>query len=108
MGWGRMLPSKRIEIMASSLELNKLLQGLEKAGVSGYTIVRNVSGKSPRGISSDDVSFNGLDNVVVIAFCEPTRLDAVIKKLTPILNKYGGECFISDALQIETIHCTST
>jgi nitrogen regulatory protein PII len=103
-----MLPSKRIEIMASSLELNKLLQGLEKAGVSGYTIIRNVSGKNARGISSDDDLFNGLDNVCVIAFCDPAGLDAVIKKLTPILNKFGGECFISDALQIETIHCTST
>jgi hypothetical protein len=44
----------------------------------------------------------------VIAFCDPAVLDAVIKKLTPILNKFGGECFISDALQIETIHCAST
>jgi nitrogen regulatory protein PII len=104
----RMLPSKRIEIIASSLELNKLLQGLDKAGVSGYTVIRHVSGKGARGMSSDDDGLYSLDNACVIAFCDPAVLDAVIKKLTPILNKFGGECFISDAVQIETIHCAST
>jgi len=34
---------KRIEIIANSFELGKVLDGLKQAGVSGYMVIRNVA-----------------------------------------------------------------
>ncbi|MGV0024193.1 P-II family nitrogen regulator [Phormidesmis priestleyi] len=99
---------KRIEIMASSVELNKLLAGLEKAGVPGYTVIHNVTGKSDRGTISEDFALNSLDNVYIIAFCNPDKIDGVIEKLNPILNKFGGACFVSDAMQVAIVRCVSS
>jgi nitrogen regulatory protein PII len=98
---------KRIEIMASSVELNKILAGLDKAEVPGYTVIHNVSGKSDRGTIPEDFALNNLDNVYVIAFCQIEKLEAVIEKLTPILNKFGGACFVSDAMQVAIVRCVS-
>lgn len=62
-----MQPVKRIEIVASSKEMDKLLDALNRAGVPGYTVVRNVIGKSERGRVSDDYDFAStkLSNVYV-------------------------------------------
>ncbi len=97
---------KRIEIMASSFELNKILKGLEKSGVSGYTVIRNVAGRSLRGTVSND--FSSLDNVYVIAFCSTEQIDAAIESLNPILNKFGGVCFVSDAMQMNVVRCVGS
>ena len=99
---------KRIEIIATSVELNKILKGLETSGVPGYTVIRNVSGKSSRGTVSDDFSLNSLDNVYVIAFCATEQIDTVIEKLNPILNKFGGACFVSDATQMTVVRCVGS
>jgi nitrogen regulatory protein PII len=98
---------KRVEIVASSVELGKILAGLDKSGVPRYTVIHNVSGKSDRGTISEDFAFSSLDNVYVIAFCNPDKIDAVIERLSPILNKFGGACFVSDAMQVEIVRCVS-
>jgi nitrogen regulatory protein PII len=103
-----MQPVKRIEIMASSVELNKILKGLDQAGVPGYTVLHNVSGKSQRGTVSEDFALNSLDNVYVIAFCAIEQIDQVVEKLNPILNKFGGACFVSDAMQMTIVRCVSS
>ncbi len=97
---------KRIEIMASSVELSKILKGLEKSGVPGYTVIRNVAGRSLRGTSSDDLS--NLDNVYVIAFCSTEQVDTVTENVSPILNKFGGVCFVSDAMQMNVVRCVGS
>lgn len=97
---------KRIEIMASSFELNKILKGLEKSGIPGYSVIRNVAGRSLQGTVSDD--FSSLDNVYVIAFCSPGQIDAVTENLNPILNKFGGVCFVSDAMQMNIVRCVGS
>ncbi len=99
---------KRIEIMASSVELNKILKGLDISGVPGYTVIRNVGGKSARGTVSDDFSLNSLDNVYVIAFCSTEQMEGVIEELNPILNKFGGACFVSDAMQVPVVRCVGS
>lgn len=97
---------KRIEIMASSVELNKILKGLEKSGIPGYTVIRNVAGRSLRGTVSND--FSSLDNVYVIAFCSTEQIDEVTESLNLILNKFGGVCFVSDAMQMNVVRCVGS
>lgn len=99
-----MHPVKRIEIIANSVELAKIVDGLEKAGVPGHTVIPNVVGKSERGGASDEL----INNVYVIAFCPPEQVKPVVEIIKPILNKFGGLCFISDGMEIRSVRCVSS
>jgi nitrogen regulatory protein PII len=100
-----MQPVKRLEIIANSIELGKILDGLESAKVPGYTVIRDVAGKSTRGDGAHDLAMTMLDNVYIIAFCPPENLQRVADVIKPILNKFGGTCFISDAMELPTTKC---
>ncbi len=98
---------KRIEIIANSFELGKILDGLKKAGVTGHLVIRNVAGQGLRG-GSEDLDMTMLDNVYVIAFCAPEKLKGAVEIIRPILNKFGGSCYISDAMEIRSTRCVAS
>ena len=93
---------KRIEVLVDSVELTKILAGLDKAGVPGHTVIRNVVGRSPGADATQ------LDNVYVIAFCDPDQVKHVVENIRPILNKFGGGCYISDAMEIKSVRCVAS
>ena len=94
--------AKRIEIITDSVELAKILDGLRKAGVTEHTVIRNVVSKSRR------IEATELDNVYVIAFCQPDNVKPVVEIIKPILNKFGGACYISDAMEIRSVRCVAS
>ncbi|AFZ01036.1 P-II family nitrogen regulator [Calothrix sp. PCC 6303] len=96
---------KRIEIIVNYVELSKILEGLEKSGVQGYTIIRDVAGKSDHGHHSQDLAVTMLDNVYILAFCKPERIDRIAANIGVVLNRYGGSCFISDSMELPTTRC---
>lgn len=93
---------KRIEVLADSVELTKILAGLDKAGIIGHTVIRNVVGRSPGADATQ------LDNVYIIAFCLPEQVKPVIENIRPVLNKFGGACYISDAMEIRSVRCIAS
>jgi nitrogen regulatory protein PII len=99
-----MLEVKRVEIIADYVELGKILQGLEKAGIENCTVIRNVAGTSTRG-DKHNLAITMLDNVYIIAFCPPEKIALASESIRSILNKYGGSCFISDAVELQTTKC---
>jgi nitrogen regulatory protein PII len=99
---------KRIEIMSDSVELGRLIKALEKSGVTKYTVIRNVAGKGGKGSTSSDLEMTMIENDYLIAFCLPERLELVIDAIKPVLNKFGGACYISDAMEIRSVLCTTT
>ncbi len=92
---------KRIEIVVSSRELDRVLKQLDKVGVTGYSVIRDVVGKGDGGEVSDDFDFVSatLSNVYVLSFCAVDQMESVLAALRPLLNKYGGVCFVSDAMK---------
>lgn len=98
---------KRIEIVANSFELGKILDGLKKGDVTGYLIIRNVAGQGLKG-GSEDLDMTMLDNVYVIAFCAPEKIKRAVEIIRPILNKFGGNCYISDAIEIRSVRCVAS
>lgn len=98
---------KRIEIIANSFELGKILDALEKAGVHGHAVMRNVVGKGLRD-DHEDLDMTMLDNVYILAFCMPELIKPVVENLRPLLNKFGGTCYITDALEIRSIKCVTS
>jgi nitrogen regulatory protein PII len=104
-----MHPVKRIEIISDSIELNKILAGLKTAGVVNYTVIRNVSGTGGRGNrDSSDLDMMSIENDYVIAFCLPEQVKAVAEVVRPILNKFGGTCYVSDAIEIKSTRCIAS
>lgn len=98
---------KRIEIIANSFELGKILDGLDKSGVHGHAVIRNVSGKGLRD-GAEDLDMTMLDNVYIIAFCMPDQIKTVVENVRPLLNKFGGTCYISDAMEIRSMKCVAS
>lgn len=102
-----MHPVKRIEIIANSFELGKILDGLKQAGITGYLVIRNVAGQGLSG-SSEDLDFTMLDNIYVLAFCSPDKIKPAVEIIRPILNKFGGTCYISDTMEIRSTQCVAS
>lgn len=100
-----MRPVKRIEIITDEQEMHKILEHFDKIGVSGYTVIHNVTGKSSRGNAADDLPITGLGNVYVLGFCSADLIDLIIKDIRPIINKFGGVFYVSDAMEVKSIHC---
>ena len=97
---------KRIEIVADSIELPKILQGLKQVSVNHYTVIHNVESHGIRGMSDGDATL--VETAYIIAFCTPEQLEAVASTLRPILNKFGGACYLSDAMELRSLNCISS
>jgi nitrogen regulatory protein PII len=98
---------KKIEIIANSFELGKILDCLDKAGVHGHAVIRNVAGKGLRA-GHEDLDMTMLDNVYIIAFCMPEQVKPVVENIKPLLNKFGGTCYISDVMEIRSVKCVAS
>ena len=89
---------KRLDLILSERELEPVLKAIDQAGCSGYTVMRHVTGRGPRGAVSDNMEFSGLGaNAHVIVFCPPDLLDPLRVSLRPLLNYSGGVGFVSEA-----------
>jgi nitrogen regulatory protein PII len=98
---------KKIEIIANSFELAKILESLDQGGVHSYAVIRHVAGKVLLG-GPEDLDMTMLDNVYIVAFCMPENLKAVVEKVRPLLNKFGGSCHITDVMEIRSVKCVAS
>jgi nitrogen regulatory protein PII len=92
-----MMPIKKIEIIIDALELPEVLKLLDAAGVSGYTIIRDATGKGERGERSGGELSGTFINSYVMTACPPEQVSSVVEALRPILKRFGGVCLVSDA-----------
>jgi nitrogen regulatory protein PII len=88
---------KRLEIVVDTLAVPKVLEALEAAGLSGWTVVRDVTGRGDRGLRAGDELTGVAGNGYVLAACEPEQLARVAEAVRPILRTFGGVCLVSDA-----------
>ena len=98
---------KKIEIIANSFELGKILDKLDKSGVKGHAVIRNVASTGLRE-GSEDLDMTMLDNVYILAFCTPDRIDTLVENMRPLLNKFGGTCYVSDVMEVNSTKSLSS
>lgn len=93
---------KRLEIIAASLQLESLIKQLKVAEVPGYSVIRNVVGRGHDSEVSTDSDFASttLSNIYILSFCTEAQVDSVLSHIQPILKRYGGVCYVSDAVKI--------
>ena len=88
---------KRIEIVLDSLATPRLLEALESAGATGWTLVQGVSGNGERGARTGDQLSGVLRNDYLLTTCEEAALPLLAEAVRPILRTFGGVCLVSDA-----------
>ncbi|HID65397.1 MAG TPA: P-II family nitrogen regulator [Aquificaceae bacterium] len=88
---------KKVEIIVRGEDLDFVIELLEKAGVKGYTIIHNLSGKGSHGFHEGHLLFNEEDVLVMIISVMPEeQVEAILEGLTSFLNKHSGVVFVSD------------
>jgi nitrogen regulatory protein PII len=96
---------KRIEIISDSIELPKILKSLKQSDIHRYTVIRNVESSGVSGTDEHDATL--IDMAYIIAFCTPEQVKDAIEKIRPILNRFGGSCYVSDAMEVRSLNCTA-
>lgn len=96
-----MTPVKKIEIVVDTLEIDEVLRVLDRAGVSGYTVIRDVTGRGDRGVRRGDELTGVFGNGYVMTACPEASVEAVVAALRPILTRFGGLALVSDALWVK-------
>jgi hypothetical protein len=96
----------RLEIMADSVELHLLTAILNRTPNVTYTVFRNVTSHGVRGEETE--SGIALENDYIIAFCPIERLNTLLEQLQQVLNKFGGACFVTEAMEVKSMRCVTT
>jgi nitrogen regulatory protein PII len=88
---------KKVEIIISSLEVEEVSEILDKAKVSGYTVIKNALGKGERGFSYADFDEESSNSYVMTVCTNEQQLENLVNLLKPLLKKVGGVCLVTDA-----------
>jgi hypothetical protein len=92
-----MTPVKRIEILTGAQEFPLIEQALKSNGITGYDLLHDVRGKGDRRLESVDPLTGQAEGFLIKTACLPEDVNGVVEALRPILNRYGGSCFVYDA-----------
>jgi len=88
---------KKLEIIVQGEYRDFVIELLDRAAVSGYTLIHNLSGKGSHGSHQGHLMFNEDDVLVMIITVVPEDLAAaILEGLTPFFNKHMGVVFTSD------------
>ena len=90
-------PLKKIEIILEGVHKDFATDLLDRAGLKGYTIVGNLSGKGSHGLYEGHVMFNEDDVLIMIIAAVSEELVApILEGFAPFLEKHTGVIFVSD------------
>jgi nitrogen regulatory protein PII len=94
---------KKLEIVVEGEYQPFVVDLLERAGVNGYTVFHNLSGKGTHGTHKSHLMFNDDSVLVMIVSAVSSDLVApILEGLTPFFNKHMGVIFTSD-IQVNRI-----
>lgn len=90
-------PLKKLEIILEGEQQEFATDLLDRAGVTGYTIVNNLSGKGSHGFHEGHLMFNEDDVLIMIITAVPEELvEPILEGFEPFFSKHTGVVFISD------------
>ena len=88
---------KKIEIVLEGAHRDFATDLLDRAGVKGYTVLGNISGKGSHGVYSSHLMFNEDDILIMIIVAVPEELvPPILEGFAPFFDKHPGVMFVSD------------
>jgi len=88
---------KKLEIILEGEHQAFATDILDRAGVTGYTIINNLSGKGSHGFHEGHLMFNEDDVLIMIVAAVPEDLvKPILEGLAPFYNEHSGVVFITD------------
>lgn len=88
---------KKLEIIVEGAHQGFVVDLLDRAGVGGYTIFHNLSGKGTHGIHKGHLMFNDDSVLIMVVSAVPEDLvGPILDGFTPFFNKHMGVVFTSD------------
>lgn len=89
---------KRVDFFVTEREIDRLCKAIRKAGAPGYSVMRHVTGWGLAGEISEAMDFTGVGaNAHVVVFCDVASLEAMREAVRPLLERFGGVAFVSEA-----------
>jgi nitrogen regulatory protein PII len=93
----QLTPLKKLEIILEGEHMEFATDLLDKAGVKGYTIVNNLSGKGSQGFHAGHLMFNEDNVLIMIIAAVPEDLATpLLEGFDPFFSKHSGVIFVSD------------
>jgi len=90
-------PLKKLEIILSGEHRGFATDLLDRAGVKGYTIINNLSGKGSHGFHEGHLMFNEDDVLIMIIAAVPEELvKPILQGYAPFFAEHSGVVFLSD------------
>jgi nitrogen regulatory protein PII len=90
-------PLKKLEIILSGEHRGFATDLLDRAGVKGYTIINNLSGKGSHGFHEGHLMFNEDDVLIMIIAAVPEELvSPILQGYAPFFAEHSGVVFLSD------------
>ena len=88
---------KKLEIILEGGHKEFATDLLDHAGVKGYTIINNLSGKGSQGFHEGHLMFNEDDVLImIIAAVPPSLVEPILEGFEPFYREHSGVVFISD------------
>lgn len=99
---------KKLEIILEGAHQEFATDLLDRAGVTGYTIVGNLSGKGRHGFHEGHLMFNEEAVLIMIIVAVPADLvEPILEGFSPFFNKHTGVVLISDIQVARLVKFTS-
>nr|CAA6830908.1 MAG: Nitrogen regulatory protein P-II [uncultured Thiotrichaceae bacterium] len=93
----KLSPLKKLEIILEGEYKEFATDLLDHAGVKGYSIINNLSGKGRQGFHEGHLMFNEDDLLIMIIAAVPEELvEPILGGFTPFFSKHSGVVFVSD------------
>ncbi|MGC8506769.1 MAG: P-II family nitrogen regulator [Thiomonas sp.] len=90
-------PLKKLEIILEGVHKEFATDLLDHAGVKGYTIINNISGKGSHGFYEGHLMFNEDDALLMIIVAVPEELvGPLLEGFQAFFEVHSGVVFVSD------------
>ena len=88
---------KKLEIILEGEHQTFVTDLLDRSGVTGYTIINNLSGKGGHGFHDGHIMFNEDDVLIMIVAAVPEDLvKPILEGLAPFYGEHSGVVFITE------------
>lgn len=92
---------KKLELIIEAVEEQKIIGILDRFGINGYSVIRDVRGRGKKGERRFSELTGIMKNILFIVVDEEEKINAFVNEVKPILKNYSGVMILSDVTLIK-------